>query len=385
MGYTFLSELNRISEGRNNFELPKGTKMKDISVIIPTFNEKGNLQELFRRIDNSLDCAYECILVDDNSADGTGEFAEELSRKYPITIIHRQSKKGLASAVAEGFQHASGNIFVVMDADLQHSPEKIPELIKELEKGRDVAIASRYIESGGTEKWSYFRKLISYIAGFLVKTVLPRVRRIRDPLSGFFALKREVIKESNLEPYGYKILLEILAKGNYEEVAEVPFVFKERKTGKSKLSLREEVDYLKHLYKLSKSEKETIRFLKFCLVGLSGVFVNLGLLWLLTEVAGWFYQISAVFSIEISILSNFILNETWTFRERRTSAIKILLSRMLKFNIVGIGGLLINMAVLFTLTEFLGIYYLISEMFGIGGAFLWNFTVNTWWTWKIET
>ncbi len=102
--------------------------MKDISIIIPTFNEKGNLQELFTRIDNSLDCAYECILVDDNSADGTGEFAEELSRKYPIITIHRQSKKSLASAVVEGFRHASGNVFVVMDADLQHSPEKIPEV-----------------------------------------------------------------------------------------------------------------------------------------------------------------------------------------------------------------------------------------------------------------
>ncbi len=358
--------------------------MKDISIIIPTFNEKGNLQELFRRIDNSLDCAYECILVDDNSADGTGEFAEELSREYPITVIHRKSERGLASAVMEGFKHASGNIFVVMDADLQHSPEKIPELIKELEKGSDIAIASRYIEGGGIKKWSRFRRLTSYVAQFLAKTILPGVRKIRDPLSGFFALKKEIIKESNLNPSGYKILLEILAKGNYKKVAEVPFIFKERKTGKSKLNLREEINYLRHLYKLSKSEREISRFLKFCLVGLSGVLVNLGLLQLLTEIVGLFYLVSAVFSIESSILSNFTLNEIWTFRERRTSPIKDVLNRAIKFNIVGIGGLLINMAILFLLTESFGIYYLISEMFGIGAAVLWNFTINTWWTWKVK-
>lgn len=358
--------------------------MKDISIIIPTFNEKGNLQELFTRIDNSLDCAYECILVDDNSADGTGEFAEELSRKYPIIIIHRQSKKSLACAVVEGFRHASGNVFVVMDADLQHSPEKIPELIKELEKGSDIAIASRHIEGGGIKKWSRFRRLTSYVAQFLAKTILPKIREISDPLSGFFALKREVIKESNLDPSGYKILLEILAKGNYKKVAEVPLIFKGRKTGKSKLNLREEVNYLKHLYKLSKSEKETIRFLKFCLVGLSGVLVNLGLLQLLTEIVGLFYLVSAVFSIESSVLSNFILNEIWTFRERRTSPIKDVLNRMFRFNVVSLGGLSINMAILFLLTESFGMHYLISELFGIGGAVLWNFTLNTWWTWKVR-
>ena len=358
--------------------------MKGVSIIISTFNEKENLQELFTRIDNSLNCIYECIIVDDNSADGTGEFVEKLSKKYPITVIHRKSKRGLASAVVEGFEHALGNIFVVMDADLQHSPEKIPELIKELGKGANIAIASRHIQGGGTEKWSYFRKLTSYGAEFLAKTILPKIREISDPLSGFFALKREVIKESNLNPSGYKILLEILVKGNYKKVAEVPFVFKGRKSGKSKLNLKEGINYLKHVYKLSRSEKEVSRFLKFCLVGLSGVFVNLGLLGLLTEIAGLFYLLSAVFSIESSILSNFILNEIWTFKERRTFPIKDVLGRMFKFNIASVGGLLINMTILFILTEFFGIYYLISELFGIGGAVLWNFTINTWWTWKVK-
>ena len=201
--------------------------MRAISIIIPTFNEKENLQELFTRIDNSLNRVYECIIIDDNSVDGTGEFAEELSRKYPIKVIHRKSKRGLASAVVEGFKYALGNIFVVMDADLQHSPEKIPELIEELKKETDMAIASRHMQGGGTEKWSYFRKLTSSGAEFLAKTVLPKIREISDPLSGFFAFKREVIKESNLNPSGYKILLEILVKGNYKKVAEVPFIFEQ--------------------------------------------------------------------------------------------------------------------------------------------------------------
>lgn len=353
-----------------------------ISMIIPTYNERDNLQFLVKRIDKALsNLNYELIIVDDNSPDGTGELAEKLSKDFPIKIIHREGKKGLASAVIDGFKHAEGEVLGVMDADLQHPPENIPELLREIKRA-DIVIGSRYIENGKIDGWSFKREIISKGAGILAHILLPKIRSIKDPLSGFFLLKSDVIEGVDLNPIGYKILLEILVKGNYNDLIEVPYIFKERGGGKSNLNIKEHINYLKHLYKLARTEGEINRFFKFCLVGSIGVFVNMGLLWFLTEIFGLFYLISAIFSIESAILSNFSLNEFWTFKDRGTRSIPFILTRALKFNLVSIGGLVINIGVLLTLTEILGVYYLISNLFGIAVAVLWNFTVNTWWTWK---
>ena len=356
---------------------------KAISIIIPTYNERDNITPLVERIDHALSgYDYEIVFVDDGSQDGTAELATALSTDYPVKVMVRQGKRGLASAVVDGLKQATGQIMGVMDADLQHPPEVVPDLLREIKGGVDIAIASRYIEGGGCQGWGLTRRIMSKAAIVLAHLLLPSTRQIKDPISGFFMFKRPVVAHAHLKPTGFKILLEILMEGEFHNAVEVPFTFRIRSGGQSKLNARQQVDYLKHVSSLMKRKGELGRFLKFCLVGLSGVLVNMGLLWLLTEFAGLFYLLSAAVSIETSIISNFILNDYFTFRDRRLPTAKSFLNRLLKFNLVSLAGLGVNMGVLWLLTEVFGIYYLLSNLCGIAVATLWNYLVNTWWTWK---
>jgi len=356
---------------------------KTTSIIIPTYNERDNIVALVERIDHALASHdYEVVFIDDNSTDGTAELVRSLSSRYPVEVIVRQNKRGLASAVVDGIGYASGQFVGVMDADLQHPPEVILDLLREMKGGADIAIASRYVEGGGCQGWGLVRRIISKGAIVLAHLFLPATRLVKDPMSGFFMFQRQVVAQAHLEPTGFKILLEILMEGKSQNIVEVPYIFRTRSVGESKLSTRQQVDYLKHLYSLMKRKGELRRFLKFCLVGGSGVFVNMGLLWVLTEIAGLFYLLSAAISIETSIISNFILNNQFTFRDRGSSGVKSFFNRLVKFNLVSLVGLGINMGVLWLLTEVFGLYYLLSNLCGIAVATLWNYLVNTWWTWK---
>ena len=356
---------------------------KTISIIIPTYNERDNVIPLVERIHHALHSyEYEAVFIDDNSGDGTAEVARALSARYPVKVIVRQNKRGLASAVVDGLRHATGQIVGVIDADLQHPPEVIPDLLREIESGADIVIASRYVKEGGCQGWGLIRRIISKGAIVLAHLLLPSSRPVKDPMSGFFMFNRQVITHANLKPTGYKILLEILMEGEFQGVAEVPYTFRTRSRGESKLNARQQIDYLKHIYSLMQRKGELRRFLKFCAVGLSGVLVNMGLLWLLTEMVGFPYLVSAAFSIETSVISNFVLNDYFTFPDRRLPKAKSFLNRLLKFNLVSLAGLAINMGILWLFTEAFGIYYLLSNLCGIAAATLWNYLVNTWWTWK---
>src|SRR4030042_1477634 len=169
--------------------------MKDsVSIIIPTYNEKDNIAPLVERIHKALSgYSYEIILVDDNSTDGTIEIANGLAPRYPVRVIVRRDEKGLATAVVHGLKNTSGRIICVMDADLQHPPEIIPDLIKALENGADMAFASRYIPGGGCPQWGLSRKIISKVALMISHILLPSTRRVKDPLSGFFRATLEII------------------------------------------------------------------------------------------------------------------------------------------------------------------------------------------------
>ena len=290
-----------------------------ISIIIPTYNEKENIAPLVERIHRALSgYNYEILLVDDDSKDGTIEVASSLASRYPVKVIVRQNERGLATAVVHGLKYATGQIIGVMDADLQHPPEVIPELIKALENGADMAVASRYIEGGGCPHWGLSRRVISRVALMVSHLLLPATRQVKDPLSGFFMFRRQNIAPAKLKPIGYKISLEIMLAGRFQRVVEVPYIFEDRSAGKSKLRPRQQIDYLKHVLSLMARTGELIRFVKFCAVGLSGIIVNQGVLWLLTEFVGLRYYVSAIFGIEASIISNFILNDYFTFTDRRT-------------------------------------------------------------------
>jgi dolichol-phosphate mannosyltransferase len=353
-----------------------------LSIIVPTYNERENLPILAARIHDALSFLdYELVVVDDNSPDGTGELAEELAKEKPIKVVHRQGKMGLASAVIDGFRHAQGDVLGVIDADLQHPPEKIPDLYRETGRA-DIVVASRYVEGGGMEKWTLTREVISRVAKIIPRFLFAKLRNVKDPLSGFFLFRKKVIEGIDLNPIGYKILLEILVKGNHNRVVEVPYVFKGRERGKSSFNKTEQINYLRHLWRLMRSQRETERFVKFCLVGLSGVLVNLGLLTLLTEAADLHYVISGAIAIEASILSNFILNELWTFRDRRVFTPNRFVHRLLKFNLISLVGLGIQLGLLALLTEVAGLHYIFSALVGIAAASLFNFVFNKWWTWQ---
>ena len=357
-----------------------------LSLIVPTYNERENLPTFVERVHNSLsNYEYELIVVDDNSPDGTAKLAERLSLKYPVRVLCRKVERGLASAVVAGFKIAKGDILGVIDADLQHPPEKIPELLGEINNGADIVIASRYIPQGGTEGWSRKRQAISRGVTALTRILLPSIRKVKDPLSGFFLFKRRVIEGIELRPMGYKILLEILAKGKAGDVKEVPYTFKERMYGESKLDLGEQKDYLAHLFTLAAREKETLRFLKFCLVGLSGVGVNFGIFRLFDVLFGFSGSLDLIalaVSTEASILSNFALNDIWTFRDKRIGLIKATLVRCLKFNLISLGAVAIYYGGYTPLTRFLGMNEYLALGIVIAIGVIWNFGLNIFWTWR---
>jgi len=354
-----------------------------LSLIIPTFRERENITPLVQRIGRALEgIDYEILIVDDDSRDGTEDLTAQLAGAHPVRLVVRRDKKGLASAVVDGFGWVDGRAICVMDADLQHPPEILPSLLQALDDGADMAIASRYVAGGGCEGWGLLRRIISRGAGFLAHLFLPTTRGIADPMSGYFMLRPHVLEGADLRPTGYKILLEILVAGRPSRVTEVPFTFVTRTAGESKLRLSQQVDYLKQIAGLMSRTGELARFLKYCLVGASGVLVNMGLLWLLTEVGGLYYLASAAISIETSILTNFTLNDRFTFPDRRARGLSPFLRRLGKFNLVSLAGLAVNMGVLWTLTSVLGIHYLVSNLVGIAAATLWNYAVNFLWTWK---
>ncbi len=353
----------------------KGLK---VSIIVPTYNERDNLEELFGRIDKAMEgYDYEVIVVDDDSPDRTWELAQRLSERYPVKVIRRTDEKGLSSAVIRGFKEASGDVFVVMDADLQHPPEKIPELVKALEEGADIAIASRYVPGGKVENWYWYRKLISKAAIMIGRLALPKIRGVKDPMSGFFALKKEVVEGIELNPIGFKILMEILIKGRYGKVVEVPFTFGLRKAGESKLSGKTMIKYLKHVYRLMRWEGELDRLIKFTLVGLSGVLVNEGFLWAFVNFLGWGKILANIPATELSILNNFTWNDLWTFKDLKR---KPLWRRLLDYHIAALTGAFVQW-VLYAGLVYLGLNYLGANLFGIVVSFFVRFLFNRHVTW----
>jgi len=232
-----------------------------ISIIIPTYNEAKNITDLLVRIKACLFAEYELIIVDDASPDGTGEIAEKLSGEHPVKIIHRDKKLGLASAVLDGIKIASGGLLCVIDSDLSHPPEIIPLLIRDLElQGADIIIASRFIKGSGIENWPKIRLWGTHLAMLVVRPLTP----VKDPMSGFFILKTEVLHNTHLIPRGFKILLEILVKGKYKKAAEFPFVFKDRVYGSSKLNARTYLDFIEQLFDLYLYRLTQFRYNKIC-------------------------------------------------------------------------------------------------------------------------
>ncbi len=216
-----------------------------ISVIIPTYNEAENIPRLIPQISKHL--RSEIIVVDDNSPDGTADVVRRLSALYPVKLIVRQKKAGLASAVLDGARQAKGEIIGVMDADLSHPAELLPTMAEQAKRA-DIVIASRYVSGGAITGWPVYRRAVSKVATLLARTVL-RIK-ITDPMSGFFFVKRDLLLRTPIRTSGYKLLLNILVANRGAKVVEIPYTFRERTAGQSKMDRKEIVNYLITLARL---------------------------------------------------------------------------------------------------------------------------------------
>jgi len=225
-----------------------------LTMVIPTLREAQTIRTLLERVRGSLDplgIPFEVLVVDDDSRDGTDSIVAAIAERDPrVRWLLRKGERGLSGAIAYGWRHSRAEILGVIDADLQHPPELLADLWKAIQTGADMAVASRYAFSGEIENWSYFRKLLSRLAISPAMPLLKPAVRVHDPMSGFFLVRRRCIEALTLQPQGFKILLEILVRGNVRSVREVPFAFGTRQGGASKASLKVGVDYLRLLAKL---------------------------------------------------------------------------------------------------------------------------------------
>lgn len=224
-----------------------------VSIVIPTFNEAEAIKPLLLRIREiyaliqKTGYDLEVIIVDDNSTDNTQGIVRAIEHNFPFPVILiARRERDLATAILEGWKYATGEIWGVMDADLSHPPEVLPELLQSIETA-DIVIGSRNIKGGGVEDWPIHRRLFS-MAGALLARILGV--KSSDPMSGFFLVRAKALAAVTLSPIGYKILLEILVKGKYERVVEVPYIFQNRSVGKSKLGYRVMSRYLRHIFRL---------------------------------------------------------------------------------------------------------------------------------------
>ncbi|MEA3559047.1 MAG: glycosyltransferase family 2 protein [Candidatus Thermoplasmatota archaeon] len=296
-----------------------------LSVIIPTYNERDNMPLIIPRLSRVLDDGgidHEILVMDDDSPDGTCAEVRRLSKEYPkARCILRKKDRGLSQAVIEGFSRAKGDIHLVMDADLSHPVDAVPEMYRAIaEEGADVSVGSRHAKGGGIENWPAKRKFISFAASLMARPLT----RCSDPMSGFFAIRPSVIEGAPLKAKGYKILLEVLVKGKYEKIREVPIVFRDREVGQSKLGSKVIMNYLQHLLALYVFPGSA-PFFKFLFVGGTGMVIDLGVLTLMLSLLGTGYtnfMISQSVSFGAAVTWNFFWNRFWTFNARAGSASK---------------------------------------------------------------
>jgi len=355
--------------------------------VIPTYNEKPNLRELISRINSACSAKgmeVEIVVVDDNSPDGTGALAEELRNEFNVKVLHRAGKLGLSTAVIEGFEAATGDLLVVMDADLSHPPEKIPEMVEKIRSGdAQVVVGSRYVKGGCVENWPIHRRLVSKGATLIARGLT----KVKDPMSGFFALERAVISGVELNPIGYKIGLEIMVKGRYERVEEIPITFADRKAGKSKLGASVYLKYIDHCIRLYEHHRPWLaRYMKFALIGGIGAVINLAVLWISVEIFFAHYLWAAVLAFVVADTNNFIWNRWWTFRSKGKVHVQYP-----QFLLVSIDGLMLNLIILKTIVEDLmptlginedraSMFLVIAQVIAIFLVSIFNFVANSFWT-----
>jgi len=233
------------------------TPAAKLALVVPTLREAENIRTVLNRIRQSLDplrFAYEILVVDDDSGDGIDAIVQEIAAVDPrVRLLIRKEERGLGGAVLHGWKHTDAEVLGVIDADLQHPPELLPRLWEAVDSGRDVVLASRYAPQGGLDNWHPARHLLSRMAIWLTYPLQKRHIQVKDPMAGFFMVRRSCLKDIELHNRGFKILLEILVRGDVRSVSEIPFTFGPRRAGTSKANIRVGLDYFGLLLRLWKA------------------------------------------------------------------------------------------------------------------------------------
>jgi dolichol-phosphate mannosyltransferase len=291
-----------------------------VTVVVPTYQEVQSVPHLVERIrlvreQSGID--LELVFMDDDSRDGSDELVRKLAMPW-VRLVTRTTNRSLSYAVLDGLKLSQRDVLVVMDADLSHPPEKIPEMVESLSRGVDVVVGSRFADGGSTaDDWGILRWLNSRVATIMARPLA----KLSDPMSGFFAIRRETFEGGrDFNPVGYKILLELIIKCRCRSVMEIPIHFDNRRFGESKLSLKEQLKYIQHLRRLYIYKYGTwSHLIQFLIVGFSGLIVNLAALTLLLQF-GFIERAAVALAIVISMLWNFALNRRFSFSYARNQS-----------------------------------------------------------------
>jgi dolichol-phosphate mannosyltransferase len=355
-----------------------------LAIVIPTFNERGNVEELIRRLDAALPgVSWEAIFVDDNSPDGTSDLVRQIARNDSrIRCLRRIGRRGLSGACIEGILATSAPVACVMDADLQHDETQIAKMLAAIDTGNaDLVIGSRYIEGGSSESFNATRQTISSGATRMTKRLLSI--DASDPMSGFFMIRRDRFDElaPSLSIQGFKILLDILATSRGSlRIVEVPFVFGTRLFGESKLDTMVALDFAGLLLAKMSNDLLSLRFVLFGLVGAVGLVVHLAALYMFLTLFDFGFDASQTLAAFVAMTSNFLLNNRLTYRDQRLRGTQMV-KGLLKFYAVSSVGLAANVGVAFVLYDRNPVWWFAGAAGSIM-AVIWNYSMSTLLIWR---
>jgi dolichol-phosphate mannosyltransferase len=358
--------------------------LPDLSVVVPTFNERDNVASLYRKLQATLkDVAWEVIFVDDNSPDKTWEVVRDLARQDSrIRCIRRVGRRGLSGACIEGILASSAPYAAVMDADLQHDETQLPKMLALLQGGQaELVVGSRYVEGGSADSFDKKRAGFSVFATGIAKRVLGVA--VADPMSGFFMIRRDRFEQlaPKLSTQGFKILLDIVATAHGElKTVEVPFTFGSRLHGESKLDSMAALDFLGLVLAKFTNDAISLRFLLFAMVGGTGLFVHLGTLFVALRLLDWPFPQAQAAGAFVAMTSNFILNNFLTYRDQRLKGLAILRG-LFAFYLVCSVGLFANVGVAFSVYDKEPIWWLAGAAGALMGV-VWNYAMSGLFVWR---
>lgn len=363
----------------------KKADVPDLTVVLPTYNEHDNIAPMVDRLANTLEgIAWEAVFVDDDSPDGTAERVREVSQREPrVRCIRRIGRRGLSGACIEGILSSSSKIVAVMDADLQHDETLLPKMFSLISQDdADLVVASRYIEGGAAgEGLSGIRQKGSELANYLAKKLLGV--SLSDPMSGFFMIRRDEVEAvaPKLSSQGFKILLDIVATSKSRlRLKELPFTFREREHGESKLDTMVTIEYLGLLISKMFGDLISVRFLLFSLVGATGVVVHLVALRILLVAGELPFDRAQFFATFIAMTSNFFLNNQMTYRDRRLKGLKAF-KGLLSFYLVCSIGVLANVGIASWIYGNKPVWWFAGTAGALMGA-VWNYAASSVLTWR---